>query len=47
MQQLASGQAEAGQGQELTVLTQTYATGLYLVRLTTATGTQLLKLLKQ
>jgi hypothetical protein len=47
VQQLASGQAEAGQVQELTVPTQTYATGLYLVRLTTATGTQLLKLIKQ
>jgi hypothetical protein len=47
VQQLASGQAEAGQPQELVVSTQTYATGLYLVRLTTATGTQLLKLIKQ
>jgi hypothetical protein len=47
VQQLASGQAEAGQAQELTVATQTYATGLYLVRLTTATGSQLLKLIKQ
>ena len=47
VQQLASGQAEAGQAQQLTVPTHTYAAGLYLVRLTTATGTQLLKLLKQ
>jgi len=47
VQQLASGQAEAGQVQELTVPTYAYATGLYLVRLTTATGSQLLKLLKQ
>ena len=47
VQQLASGQTEAGQAQELTVPTAAYATGLYLVRLTTATGAQLLKLLKQ
>jgi hypothetical protein len=47
VQQLASGQAEAGQVQELVVPTYTYATSLYLVRLTTTTGTQLLKLLKQ
>jgi hypothetical protein len=47
VRQLASGQAEAGQAQELTVPTQGYAAGLYLVRLTTSTGTQLLKLLKQ
>jgi hypothetical protein len=46
VRQLASGQAEAGQAQELTVPTHTYAAGLYLVRLTTATGTQLLKLVK-
>jgi hypothetical protein len=46
VQQLASGQAEAGQVQQVEVPTSTYATGLYLVRLTTATGTQLLKLLK-
>jgi hypothetical protein len=44
---LASGQAEAGQAQELTVPTQGYAAGLYFVRLSTAAGTQLLKLLKQ
>jgi len=47
VQQLASGQAEAGQAQQLTVPTQGYATGLYFVRLSTATGTQLLKLIKQ
>ena len=47
VQQLASGQAEAGQVQQVEVPTHTYATGLYLVRLTTATGTQLLKLIKQ
>jgi hypothetical protein len=47
VQQLASGQAEAGQAQELGVSTYTYATGLYLLRLTTATGSQLLKLIKQ
>jgi len=47
VQQLASGQAEAGQAQQLEVPTQAYATGLYFVRLTTAAGTQLLKLIKQ
>ncbi|MGI4862597.1 MAG: beta strand repeat-containing protein [Janthinobacterium lividum] len=47
VQLLASGQAEAGQAQELAVPTQGYATGLYLVRLTTATGVQHLKLIKQ
>jgi hypothetical protein len=47
VQQLASGQAEAGQVQQVEVPTASYATGLYLVRLTTATGTQLLKLIKQ
>jgi hypothetical protein len=47
VQQLARGQAEAGQAQHLDVPTHLYATGLYLVRLTTATGTQLLKLVKQ
>jgi len=47
VQQLASGQAEAGQAQQFTVPTQGYATGLYFVRLSTATGTQLLKLIKQ
>jgi hypothetical protein len=47
VQQLASGQTEAGQVQQVEVLTHSYATGLYLVRLTTVTGTQLLKLLKQ
>ncbi|MGI4867587.1 MAG: cellulose binding domain-containing protein [Janthinobacterium lividum] len=47
VQQLASGQAEAGQAQELAVPTQGYAAGLYLVRLTTATGVQHLKLIKQ
>jgi hypothetical protein len=47
VQQLASGQAEAGQARQVAVSTHTYATGLYLVRLTTATGTQLLKLIKQ
>jgi len=47
VQQVASGQAEAGQAQQLVLPTHTYATSLYLVRLTTATGTQSLKLLKQ
>jgi hypothetical protein len=47
VQQLASGQAEAGQVQQVEVPTHSYATGLYLVRLTTATGSQLLKLVKQ
>ncbi len=47
VRQLASGQAEAGQAQQLTVPTQGYAAGLYLVRLSTATGTHQLKLLKQ
>ncbi|HET9505096.1 MAG TPA: FG-GAP-like repeat-containing protein [Hymenobacter sp.] len=47
VQQLASGQAEAGQAQTLAVPTQGYAAGLYLVRLSTSTGTQLLKLIKQ
>jgi hypothetical protein len=47
VQQLVSGQAEAGQAQQLTVPTHAYADGLYLVRLTTATGTQQLKLIKQ
>lgn len=47
VQQLASGQAKAGQQQQVEVPTQSYATGLYLVRFTTATGTQLLKLIKQ
>ena len=47
VQQLATSQAEAGQSQQLAVPTQAYATGLYLVRLTTATGTQQLKLIKQ
>jgi len=47
VQQLANGQAEASQTQQLTVPTRTYAAGLYLVRLTTATGTQQLKLIKQ
>jgi hypothetical protein len=47
VQQLASGQADAGQAQQLVVPTHTYAAGLYLVRLTTATGTQQLKLIKQ
>ncbi len=46
VRQLASGQAEAGQAQELTVPTQGYAAGLYFVRLSTAAGTQLLKLVK-
>jgi hypothetical protein len=47
VQQLARGQAEAGQAQQLAVPTHTYAAGLYLVRLTTATGTRQLKLIKQ
>ena len=47
VQQLASGEAPAGQVQQVEVPTQSYATGLYLVRLTTATGSQLLKLVKQ
>jgi hypothetical protein len=47
VQQLARGQADAGQEQQLTVPTRTYAAGLYLVRLTTATGTRQLKLIKQ
>ncbi|HET9503537.1 MAG TPA: Ig-like domain-containing protein [Hymenobacter sp.] len=47
VQQLASGQVAAGQAQELAVPTQGYAPGLYFVRLSTAAGTQLLKLLKQ
>ncbi len=47
VQQLASGQAEAGQARQLAVPTRTYAAGLYLVRLTTSTGTRQLKLLKQ
>jgi len=47
VQQLANGQVEASKAQELMVPTHTYATGLYLVRLTTATGTQQLKLIKQ
>jgi len=46
VQQLASGQAEAGQAQQVEVPTRTYAAGLYLVRLTTPSGTQLLKLIK-
>ncbi len=46
VRQLAHGQAEAGQTQALTVPTQGYAAGLYLVRLITPTGTQQLKLLK-
>jgi hypothetical protein len=47
VQQLSKGQAEAGQAQQLAVPTHTYAADLYLVRLTTPTGSQLLKLLKQ
>ncbi|RYY12278.1 MAG: T9SS type A sorting domain-containing protein, partial [Cytophagaceae bacterium] len=47
VQQLASGQAEAEQAQEVAVPTATYATGFYLVRLTTASGVQTLKLVKQ
>jgi hypothetical protein len=47
VQQLASGQAEAGQAQQVEVPTHTFAAGLYLVRLTTPTGTQLLKLIKR
>jgi hypothetical protein len=47
VQRLNSGQAEAGQAQQLDVPTASFATGLYLVRLTTATGVQLLKLIKQ
>ncbi|RYY16003.1 MAG: T9SS type A sorting domain-containing protein, partial [Cytophagaceae bacterium] len=47
VQQLARGQAEAGQTRELAVPTQGYAAGLYLVRLTTASGVQHLKLIKQ
>ena len=47
VQQLASAEAPAGQVQQVEVPTHAYATGLYLVRLTTATGSQLLKLVKQ
>ena len=47
VEQLASGQAEAGQAQQVRVFTHLYAEGLYLVRLTTATGGQLLRLVKQ
>jgi sugar lactone lactonase YvrE len=47
VQQLARGQAEAGQAQQLDVFTHLYANGLYLVRLSTAAGTQLLKIIKQ
>ncbi len=47
VQQLARGQADAGQEQQLVVPTHDYAAGLYLVRLTTATGTRQLKLIKQ
>jgi len=47
VQQLARGQAAVGQAQQLTVPTRSYAAGLYLLRLSTATGTQLLKLIKQ
>jgi hypothetical protein len=47
VQQLASGEAPAGQAQQVEVPTHTYAEGLYLLRLTTASGTQLLKLVKQ
>ena len=47
LQQLARGQAEAGHAQQVVVPTHTYAAGLYLVRLTTAIGTQQLKLIKQ
>ncbi|RZL13038.1 MAG: T9SS type A sorting domain-containing protein [Hymenobacter sp.] len=47
VQQLAKGEAQAGQAQQVEVPTQTYAAGLYLLRLTTATGTQNLKLIKQ
>jgi hypothetical protein len=47
VQQLASGQAEAGQAQQVEVPTHAFAAGLYLVRLTTPTGTQLLKLIKR
>jgi hypothetical protein len=47
VQQLARGQAEAGQAQQLKVPTHTYAAGLYFVRLTTSTATRQLKLSKQ
>jgi len=47
VRQLARGQAEAGQAQQLVVPTHTYAAGLYLVRLSTDSGTRQLKLLKQ
>jgi hypothetical protein len=47
VRQLSSGQAEAGQAQQLAVPTHGYAAGLYLVRLTTPTGTRQLKLIKQ
>jgi hypothetical protein len=47
VQQLARGQAEADQAQQLKVPTHTYAAGLYFVRLTTSTGTRQLKLSKQ
>lgn len=46
VQQLARGEAPAGQAQELAVPTQTYAAGLYLVRLTTATDVQQFKFVK-
>jgi hypothetical protein len=47
VQQLASSQAEAGQAQQVEVPTHAFAAGFYLVRLTTPTGTQLLKLIKR
>ncbi|RZK11515.1 MAG: T9SS type A sorting domain-containing protein, partial [Hymenobacter sp.] len=47
VQQVASGQAAAEQAQEVAVPTATYAAGLYLVRLTMASGVQTLKLVKQ
>jgi hypothetical protein len=46
VQQLASGEAPAGQAQELAVPTQTYAAGLYLVRLSTATDVKQFKFVK-
>lgn len=46
VQQVASGEAPAGQAQELAVPTQTYAAGLYLVRLSTATDVQQFKFVK-
>ena len=45
--QLPSGRAVAGEPQVLEVPTASYASGLYFVRLTTASGQQRLKFIKQ